>query len=107
MNNKLQESIDRLAETVKIGTSHTNLKTQLAKDIVVVLDRLNKYHEALEYYADDSHWLGYSFIGETINGVYQYGKGKRAAIALSLTDDKCKHGKGLTDYCEPCGRING
>ena len=19
----------------------------------------------------------------------------------------CKHGKGLTDYCEPCGRVNG
>jgi len=22
-------------------------------------------------------------------------------------EDKCKHGKGLTDFCEPCGRING
>lgn len=21
--------------------------------------------------------------------------------------DKCEHGKGLTDYCQPCGRING
>jgi hypothetical protein len=20
---------------------------------------------------------------------------------------KCKHGKGLNDYCEPCGRIHG
>ena len=20
---------------------------------------------------------------------------------------QCEHGKGLTDYCEPCGRIDG
>jgi len=23
-----------------------------------------------------------------------------------LEGDKCQHGKGLTDYCQPCGRVN-
>lgn len=26
--------------------------------------------------------------------------------ALSTSEDKCEHGKGLKDYCEPCGRIH-
>ena len=26
---------------------------------------------------------------------------------LELIFLKCEHGKGLSDYCEPCGRIHG
>jgi len=27
-------------------------------------------------------------------------------LTSQLLAEKCEHGKGLTDYCEPCGRIN-
>jgi hypothetical protein len=34
---------------------------------------------------------------------------KRNVEALEFTKnpDKCEHGRGMTDYCEPCGRVNG
>ena len=31
----------------------------------------------------------------------------RVAILRSDRAQQCEHGKGLTDYCEPCGRIHG
>lgn len=30
-----------------------------------------------------------------------------AISACVSTRLECEHGKGMTDYCEPCGRING
>ncbi|KKM12236.1 hypothetical protein LCGC14_1720240 [marine sediment metagenome] len=30
----------------------------------------------------------------------------RMATAFAKKVMECEHGKGLTDYCEPCGRIN-
>ncbi len=36
---------------------------------------------------------------ETLSGVL--------AKAIREAEAKCEHGKGLTDYCQPCGRING
>lgn len=27
-------------------------------------------------------------------------------LALAATRKECEHGKGLTDYCQPCGRVN-
>lgn len=44
------------------------------------------------------------------NGVkFCHNCGKQVALPLPALpeSDKCEHGKGLTDYCQPCGRING
>jgi len=30
-----------------------------------------------------------------------------AKISKDEMPKSCSHGKGLNDYCEPCGRING
>lgn len=43
---------------------------------------VDKMREALEYYADDSHWFGHTFVGKTKEGVYQYDKNKIAKEAL-------------------------
>jgi len=34
--------------------------------------------------------------------------GSIPGVQEALKDEpKCEHGKGMTDYCEPCGRIHG
>ena len=40
-------------------------------------------------------------------GLFPY-KSERRIVDLinSVTEKKCEHNKGLTDYCEPCGRIH-
>jgi len=46
---------------------------------------------------DELDEFGMDEIIQAINDVYYAG----------LVDDECEHGKGMSDYCEPCGRIHG
>lgn len=50
---------------------------------------------------------GESFVGQCAPHC-EYDQGSQEAALLgALEDGLCEHGKSDTDYCEPCGRING
>jgi DNA repair exonuclease SbcCD ATPase subunit len=65
--------------------------------------QLSAYREALENVIAQARKMPYCHDDQAQ---------KRLDFAIQqaerlIGDTKCEHGKGLTDYCEPCGRIHG
>jgi len=94
-------------------------RDEMIKTLGIAERELSEAEAALERVRDESRRRGSEIIrqGTALERVREWYENHAPALRLSwpvtalelevAMGDVCEHGKGLTDYCEPCGRIHG
>lgn len=114
---QLMEENESLQSQLEHTTRELEARKEQIEKLQVVVDKwqqkaeqkLVRAREALKFYADKENYdlrhkvkdeHGSRWVCATEDD-----EGEIAQQALKEID-QCEHGKGLTEYCQPCGRIN-